>query len=154
MSWDTPTPAAISAMRSMLLACPSLVAAGIDTARVHYPSATPFDDGEALDPLPLVEIDRERADVQRIAAGGGLTYSGQLMVTILADLSVAELEDLADAVGKELISQETGLPLGSPSVGRCTDITRGAEAVQDDDTTQPSAIQWRSITLAVPYGME
>lgn len=153
MSWDTPTPADVDAMRTMLLACPTLVAAGYVTGRYHYPSATPYDDNGAVDPIPLIEIDRERSGVNRIAAGGGLTYSGQLFVTILANISVANLESLAAAVCKELISQDTGLPLGEPAVGRCTDITRGAEAVQDGGATA-DAIEWRSITLTVPYGME
>lgn len=150
--WSNP-PAAVDALRTMLVACASAISAGLVTAAVHYPDAAAgSDDASTRDTLPRAIL-AETAHTRRRYAEAGVAGlpGGSLSISLQVDTDPGTLETLARSLADELIAQSTGLPLVSVDVGLCSDPTPGQRAAVDGDAT--TLAKFRTITLAVEWGL-
>jgi hypothetical protein len=151
VSWTNP-PAAITQMRTMLLACASVTAAGIVSAKIHYPSAAiESDDATTPDALPICVLAEIAHGRQRYAEGAAGLPSGRISAVLTVDTDAGTLEILARAIADELMlaSLSGGLPIRNIDTELCSDPTEGQRAADEDDT----GAKHRSIEITVDYGL-
>lgn len=151
MTWTTPVPDALTAARTMLVACASAVTAGLAEARFHYPTATM--NGASADTRILCVLDQVALSRDRYAEGGVLgNPSGTITATIYSDdATISTLESLAEDLCSELLAQSTGLPIRSAVPGRASDPTPGQRAAEQ--TTADNTAQFRAITVTIEWGL-
>jgi hypothetical protein len=135
-----------AAIGDMLVACASAVAAGLVSARFHYPAAAlAADDGTTADTKPLVvlaEESSERTPYAEIGVAG--LPSGSLMATIYSDShTIGQLETLADDLCLDLSKLSVGLPNVSARRVRASDPTPEERA----------AGAHRCIDIEISYGL-
>jgi hypothetical protein len=131
MVWENP-PAAVSAMRTMILACASAVAYGITTDRIHYPAAALHsDDATTDDPLPLIVIADDLSARQRYAEIGvpGVP-GGSLTLIVHSSATTGLIETFADDLCRELQALSTGLPITGAQRVRASEPSPGQRAAE------------------------
>lgn len=148
--WTTPVPAAIAALRDMVVGCASAVSFGLAQGRFHYPKVTMHGSNAATRPhAELDEVDHVRTRYSEQGVAGN--PSGTLICTIHADSTVPAMEELARNICNELLAQSTGLPLRGANAGRASDPTPAARAA--DQTTGDTAAEFISITITIEWGL-
>lgn len=153
MSWDNP-PAAVSALRDMIVACASAVSAGLVQANFHYPTlALGSDDTTTPDARPMCVIAEDDSHRTPYAEPGVAGLPGGLLFATLYsdDLSTGEIEELADNIVNELLLSVSGLPNISASRQRASEPTPGQLAA--DDTAGNSTAAYSGITISITYGL-
>lgn len=152
MVWSNP-PTAVSELRTMLVACTSMAAAGLVQARFHYPSAAITSDSDAVTPdtSPLVVLAEEDHRRQRYAEGARGLPGGTLTATIHYDTDPGTLETLGRSCADELLllGMSQGLPIVDVQIGLASEPTGGARAADENKTTA----QTSAITLTITYGL-
>jgi hypothetical protein len=153
MSYEHPTPA-IGHLRDMLFACPTVIGLGWTTAQYHYPRATPIgDSGQTIDALPLFEAEDHGLSYSSNIAGGAALSNGRLTLTLVATLTVGQLEAICQAIAKELRNLQTGLPINDAQPSMASDVTIAAEAAQDSASAAVGQIAYRSCSIDISYGL-
>jgi hypothetical protein len=145
MSWSNP-PAAVDALRTQMLACASATAAGLISARYHFPSYPV--QSETLPAVLLSEDAQARTPFCEVGVQG--IPSGSMTATIYADTDAGTLEILAKAIADEL-HQTIGLPFRNIAVGIASDPAPAARA--EDNNSGSSNSKYRTITLVIDYGL-
>ena len=151
MSLTNPPPA-VTALRDMIIACASAIAAGIVTARVWYPAAVAeSDDATASAAMPRVILGEESYTRNRYAEGARGLPQGTLTAVIQNDTDVGTLETLARALCDDLefLSHSQGLANVRCNVGLAAEPDAGQRAADETDTSA----QFASISIAVEYGL-
>ncbi len=124
----TNPPPAIDALADMLDLCSSW-----GGANIYYPTAADSVSGTFAVISP---IDEQRT---RYAEGAVPIPSGSLLLTIYKDDTIGNVETLAQAIQKELLTLSVGLLLRSATVGRCAEagdaLTAGGETRKAIDIT-------------------
>jgi hypothetical protein len=153
MSYENPT-AAVSALRDMVFSCATVTGLGWSTAMYHYPGAVPIgDSGQAIDALPLFEVeDHGHSNISNIAGGAALP-NGRLSLTLAAALTAGQLESLCQSIARELRNLQTGLPINDAQAGMASDITLAAEAAQDSPGAAAGQIAYRTCSIDISYGL-
>jgi hypothetical protein len=153
MTWPATAgdvPDHVTELRTALVACASATAAGIDTARVHFPACdiTAARAGSA-DPLPLLLIETAPIRRRRFAEGMAGVASGTATVrlfTSTSTYSLAKTEKLASDLLKELSALQTGL---ANLEGERGDASEPSPAARAGGQTP-----YRSIELLLTWGLE
>ncbi len=152
--WSDSPPVAVDALRTMLVACPSAIAFGLEQANFHYPAAAlGTDDTTAPDPRPLCVINEESAGRTPYCEPGvaGLP-NGSLIASIYSEGTTGELETLADSLCNELLLIVSGLPNISASRTRAKEPSAGDRAAAADTGEAFSSLT--AIDITVAYGLK
>lgn len=161
MTWDASPPGMIAQLRTQIAACPTwttMVGAGNETARIHYPQANPGGDNATADPVPLAVLQQNPQTSTRYAEGANGLLSGQLSITIMvpayattlypSPYTAGQLETYAQALVKDLLGQTAGIPF----TGATFDDAREPQPGTAETTTNTATHAFRSIKITLPYG--
>ncbi len=164
MVWDPTPPVFIGQMRIQVAQCASWITAcgdaTIGLGRLHYPSLDFRGEKGAPDQVVAGLITRTEAGRRRWLEGAGGLVSGSLDLDVYVPAltsglyakayTVGQLEDFADTLIQELLTQRTGIPFRDiPKMSEASNPTNAEIAAHSDDT--PSAFRWIRITM--PYGL-
>lgn len=153
MSLTNP-PAAVTALRDMLLSCSSVTGAGIDTDKIWYPSAVAeSDDATTPDPLPRIVLGEDAYTRNRYAEGARGLPQGTLTVVLNVDTDAGTIETLARSISDdlELLSHSSGLANVSCQTGLAAEPEPSQRAA--DDTTGDTSAKFCTIVITVNYGL-
>jgi hypothetical protein len=144
-------PPVVTQLRNQLLLCQSFIDVGIDTAKIHYPNASPS--GDLADTMPFAVIAEQTQKRTKYAEGAIPLVSGTLGVTIYADETsfptIGDLETFGRQVTLDLGSQFYGLHIRDSECGLASDLSPGQRAAEEDT---PQAA-YRTISLTFHYGL-
>ncbi len=146
MSWPTGSlPAEVTAMRDMIGASATWVAASGAQGQVHYPHISL----DASPTLPAMCIIREDHDRQPYAAGSGGLPSGRLRLELYMNATIAVVEYTAQGIAADLAAATTGLSIRSVTTDLAGDVSDARQAAIDDATAQA----FRMAIINVAYGL-
>ncbi len=146
-------PTAITELRTMLLACASVVTVGIPSGRFYYPDvAITSDAGTTVATKPYAIL-AESSHTRTPFAGPGVIGlpSGSLAASFHFDpsMTIGAVEGFCRDVCSELMIQMTGLPIRSASAELSSEPTPGALA---SDATQATTAEIQA-TVTVEWGL-
>ena len=145
MTWPSGTvPPAVTAMRDMLSASATFIAAGGSQSTVHYPEVT-LAVGVTL-PACLIIQDEETRTVY--ASGSGALPTGRIRIEYYQNALAAVVEAAAFGIAQDIAASTTGLLIRSATAGLASDPSAGESASLADGDT----FQFRVCTLTVDYG--
>lgn len=143
MTWVN-APAIVTQWRDQVVACATVTAAGIVSARAHTTLAI------QTDTLPAVVMAETAISRERYAEGAGGLPSGTLTAVFYLPSSAysdaGSVETFARAVVKELLEQPTVIPFREVHSGLCSDPTPGARAAGGNS-------DFRTIDITATYGL-
>jgi hypothetical protein len=127
MSWPSVTvPPAVSALRDMLVASTTFIAAGGIESSVDYPIA---DFSESM-PRALIIQESERRQVY--SAGAGALPTGTLTIEFYDVAKESAIETTAFAIARDIAANQTGLLIRNVSCGMAMEPSVGENAAEVD----------------------
>jgi hypothetical protein len=151
MSLTSP-PAAVTAIRDMLLACASVTGAGIDTNRIWYPFAVAeSDDATSAAAMPRIVLGEESYTRNRYAEGARGLAAGTLTIVLQNDADVGTLETLARTICDELELLSHSQGLANLRCNTALAAQPDAQQLAADETD--TASKFGSITITAEYGL-
>ncbi len=144
-TYVTFSPQEIVAMRAMIIASATWVAAGGVAASIYYPHFT----WAAGTTLPAMLLVREGHIRTTYAAGSGALPSGNIRLELYANLPIAGMEYTAQGIAADIAASTTGLSIRSCTTDLAGDISEGRQAAINDSTSPT----FRIAVINVAYGL-
>ena len=122
----TSAPPEVTALRDMLLACAGVTALGIDTNRIHYPTATIDPDAGTASALPLFVLGSVPGNRTQYATQTIGLPSGDIVATLyVSGTNAGTLATALRTIAGQLMALSTGLAITAIAIDDPSDPTPG-----------------------------